>query len=393
MENRIKMFFKLFNNVKKPEVFFAPGRVNLLGEHTDYTGGLVLPCALSNGTYLLAEKRNDKKICLYSKQFSSTGILEFNLDDSLDLTNTWADYPLSVIKTLKSKQISISNGLNLFYDGTIPSGAGLSSSASIEVVTRYMLDVFFNLNTPLINQVLDCQFAENKYIGVSCGIMDQFAVSFGKKNNAILLDTNSLEYSYAPLNLENKKIVIVNSNKKRSLNNSSYNERFNSCSEILKILKKQMDISYLGEIKPIQLEECNKYLSSELLIKRLNHIVLENCRTKLASNYLTENKFKLFGDLMFDSHYSLQKKYDVSCFELDTLIEISKSIEGVLGARMTGAGFGGCTVHLIESNIFDDFSNEINNIYFEKTNIKPSIYEAIPSNGVCKLSTGEIYHA
>ena len=387
MKEKIRTKFEeLFGNEGDIKEYFAPGRVNLIGEHTDYNGGHVFPCALTMGTYAVARKRNDNKIRLYSMNFENLGILESTIDDiKYNKSENWINYPKSMIWAMKEEGFNIDKGFDIVYLGTIPNGAGLSSSASIEVLTGFVLKDLFGLDVDMTKIALLGQKAENKYIGVNCGIMDQFIIANGKKDCAIFLDTANLEYEYAPVKLENAKIVIMNTNKKRGLGDSKYNERRAECEEALKELQQKLDIKSLGELTEQEFEE-NKYLiKSEIRQKRAKHAVYENQRTVKAVEALKENKIDLFGKLMIASHNSLRDDYEVTGKELDTLVEESLKQDGVIGARMTGAGFGGCAVSIVKSDKVDDFIKNVGKGYKDKIGYNADFYAVEIGDGPRKI--------
>lgn len=387
MKEKIRTKFEeLFGNEGDIKEYFAPGRVNLIGEHTDYNGGHVFPCALTMGTYAVARKRNDNKIRLYSMNFENLGILESTIDDlKYNKNEDWINYPKSMVWALKEDGFNIDRGFDIVYLGTIPNGAGLSSSASIEVLTGFVLKDLFGLDVDMTKIALLGQKAENKYIGVNCGIMDQFIIANGKKDCAIFLDTANLEYEYAPVKLENAKIVIMNTNKKRGLGDSKYNERRAECEEALKELQQKLDIKSLGELTEQEFEE-NKYLiKSEIRQKRAKHAVYENQRTVKAVEALKENKIDLFGKLMIASHNSLRDDYEVTGKELDTLVEESLKQDGVIGARMTGAGFGGCAVSIVKSDKVDDFIKNVGKGYKDKIGYNADFYAVEIGDGPRKI--------
>ena len=387
MKEKIRTKFEeLFGNEGEIKEYFAPGRVNLIGEHTDYNGGHVFPCALTMGTYAVARKRNDNKIRLYSMNFENLGILESTIDDlKYNKNEDWINYPKSMVWALKEDGFNIDRGFDIVYLGTIPNGAGLSSSASIEVLTGFVLKDLFDLDVDMTKIALLGQKAENKYIGVNCGIMDQFIIANGKKDCAIFLDTANLEYEYAPVKLENAKIVIMNTNKKRGLGDSKYNERRAECEEALKELQQKLDIKSLGELTEEEFEENKDLIKSEIRQKRARHAVYENQRTVKAVEALKENKIDLFGKLMIASHNSLRDDYEVTGKELDTLVEESLKQDGVIGARMTGAGFGGCAVSIVKSDKVDDFIKNVGKGYKDKIGYNADFYAVEIGDGPRKI--------
>ena len=351
--------------------YFAPGRVNLIGEHTDYNGGLVFPCALSFGTYLLIAKREDRP-----NRFSSVNMdrsYTANANAFEDKPTAWIKYPIGVMKEFAERGSDVW-GYDLLYYGNIPNGAGLSSSASIEVVTAVMLNDVTKVHLDMTELVKISQKAENDYVGVNCGIMDQFASAMGKKDHAIFLDTNTLKYEYAPVVLENAKIVIINSKVKHSLVDSAYNDRRNECETALKELQKVTDIKTLGDLTEDGFEQYKDAIKDPVRQKRAKHAVYENQRTIRAVEALRNNDVKLFGQLMNASHESLRYDYEVSCEEIDILVDLAQAMPGVIGSRITGGGFGGCTVSIVEDATVDRFIEEIGKTYKEKVGHEAEFY-------------------
>ena len=369
-------FKEIFGTEGRFKTYFAPGRVNLIGEHTDYNGGHVFPCALTMGTYATVREREDKILNFYSINFDELGIISSSIDNLVYNENeNWINYPKGVIWALKNAGYDINHGFDIVYYGTIPNGAGLSSSASLEILTAFILKDMFKLDIDNTKMALIGQKAENQYVGVNCGIMDQFVIANGKKGNAVFLDTATLEYQYAPINLENAKIVIMNTNKKRGLGDSKYNVRRAECEKALEELQKGgLKIKALGELTEEQFEQ-NKYLiKDEIRQKRAKHAVYENQRTLKAVQALKQNNLELFGKLMIESHNSLRDDYEVTGIELDTLVEEALKQRGVIGARMTGAGFGGCAVSIVETDKVDEFIKNVENGYREKIGYNPTFY-------------------
>lgn len=385
MENE-KRFKEVFQqNAEKS--YFSPGRVNLIGEHTDYNGGNVFPCALTIGTYGVASLRKDNTIRMYSENFQDQGVVEFSLDDlTYSKAHDWANYPKGVIAFLRKEGHHIEQGMDIYFNGNIPNGAGLSSSASIEVLTAYMMKDLFQLEISMINLVKLCQKVENEFMGVNSGIMDQFAVAMGKKDQAILLDTNTLEYRYSPVLLENASLVVSNTNKKRGLADSKYNERRAECEEALKRLQTVLPISSLGEIDSETFGKYQHVIEDDVLIKRAKHAVTENERTLLAVKALELNEIEEFGKLMNASHESLKEDYEVTGIELDTLVELARKVSGTIGSRMTGAGFGGCTVSIVQNDAIERFIQEVGTSYEEIIGYKAEFYVVSIGDGVHKLS-------
>jgi galactokinase len=353
-------------------LFYSPGRVNLIGEHTDYNGGYVFPCALDFGTYAAIRKRNDKKVFMASLNFDLK--VEVDLDAlNFDKSHDWANYPKGVLKVLQDEGYDFS-GFEIVFEGNIPNGAGLSSSASIELVTAVAANEVFNLNIDRIKLVKLCQKAENTFVGVNCGIMDQFAVGMGKKDHAILLKSDTLEYSYVPLKLEGYKILITNTNKRRGLLDSKYNERRSECEKALSYLQKALPVKNLSEITIEQFEEYKDLIPDEVLRKRAKHVITENKRVLDAVKALNDKDLIKFGELMIESHNSLRDDYEVTGKELDTLVEEALKLKGVIGSRMTGAGFGGCTVSIVKEEEVPDFIKVVSKNYKRKIGYEPTAY-------------------
>lgn len=380
-------FTAVFGADGLPETFFAPGRVNLIGEHTDYNGGHVFPCALNIGTYGLVRLRDDRKLRFYSENFPETGVIESSLDDLKPLEDSrWISYPMGVIWAFAKHGYVIDKGMDLYIYGNIPNGSGLSSSASLEVLMGIILKTCFHFDSVSLPQIaLLGQTAENKYNGMNCGIMDQFASAMGKKEHAIFLDTNTLDFEWVPVNLGNYKLVITNSMVKHSLVSSAYNDRRRECEKGLLMLQRALDISSLGELTDGQFE-VNKYLiSDETIQRRVRHAVSENQRTIAAVKALKENDLSAFGTLMNLSHRSLRDDYEVSCPEIDTLVEAAWALPYVLGSRITGGGFGGCTVSLVASDKIEDFKNALSTSYQDAYDKFPEFYIVEISDGAHRL--------
>lgn len=368
-------FSEIFGNQGDIQVYFAPGRVNLIGEHTDYNGGHVFPCALTIGTYAAVRKRDDKTLRFYSMNFDKLGVITADLSElTKKKEHDWANYPKGVIWALKQRGYVIEQGMDILYYGNIPNSSGLSSSASLEVLTGYIIKELFGFNFYMIELALYSQYAENKFIGVNCGIMDQFSIAMGKKDNAIFLDTSNLVCEYAPVKLQNAKIVIASSNKKRGLGDSKYNERRSECEEALKELQTVLDIATLGELSEEEFEAHKSVITDPVRLKRAKHAVYENQRTIKAVKALKENNIAEFGRLMNASHVSLRDDYEVTGIELDTLAETAWKQKGVIGSRMTGAGFGGCTVSIVEDDCVQDFIDKVGKTYEEKIGYKADFY-------------------
>jgi galactokinase len=371
----LKKFGEVFGDTNGANVYFAPGRVNLIGEHTDYNGGHVFPCALTIGTYAVARLRDDDKVSLYSMNFEESGVDGCSLDNIEEkVTGDWRNYPKGIIWSFGKKGYKVDKGMEILYYGNIPNGSGLSSSASIEVLTGFILKNLFGFDVTNQDLALIGQFSENQYNGVNCGIMDQFAIAMGKKDSAIFLDTSDLSYEYAPISLDGAKIVILNTNKKRGLGDSKYNERRSECESALEKLQTKLNIKSLGELTEEEFEANKSLIGDEVKIKRARHAVYENQRTIKAVEALKNNDINLFGKLMVDSHNSLRDDYEVTGIELDTLVDEALKQEGVIGARMTGAGFGGCAVSIVRNEYVDKFIENVGKAYEEKIGYKADFY-------------------
>lgn len=362
--------------------FFSPGRINLIGEHTDYNGGRVFPCAISLGTYGAARKREDNKLRFYSANFEDLGIIETSLDDlKYDKKDNWVNYAKGMIYFLKETGHDVDKGMDIFIEGNIPNGSGLSSSASLEMLIGVIAQELFNLDIDRVDLVKLGMETENKFIGVNSGIMDQFAVGMGKQNQAILLDTNTLEYSYAPVDMGNNVIVIMNTNKRRELADSKYNERRSECETAVGELQAKLDINTLGELDAQTFDEYAYLIEDENRLKRARHAVWENQRTMQAQAALEEGDLEKFGRLVNASHVSLEHDYEVTGIELDTLAHTAWKQEGVLGARMTGAGFGGCGIAIVDKDKVEAFKENVGKVYTEKIGYAPAFYIAEIADG------------
>lgn len=385
-EQVLTRFKELFGDEGDIRVYFAPGRVNLIGEHTDYNGGHVFPCALTIGTYGVARKRADKKLRFYSMNFEQLGVLESSIEGlKPEKEADWTNYPKGVIWAFGEKGMQVDAGMDLLLFGNIPNGSGLSSSASVEVLTGYILKDLFGFDVTNQDLALIGQFSENKFNGVNCGIMDQFAIAMGKKDHAIFLDTADLSYTYAPIKLSGVKLVIACSNKKRGLGDSKYNERRSECETALSELQKVVKIKSLGELTEKQFEEYQSAISDPVRVRRARHAVYENQRTIKAVSALQANDIEEFGRLMNASHVSLRDDYEVTGIELDTLVEEAWKVPGVIGSRMTGAGFGGCTVSLVKEEDIDLFTRQVGDAYLKKIGYAADFYVVEIGDGPCTL--------
>jgi len=381
-----KKFEEVFGDTTGAQVYFAPGRVNLIGEHTDYNGGHVFPCALTIGTYAVARKRQDNVLQFYSMNFEKLGVIGCTLDDLTPSPEAdWTNYPKGVMWAFEQRGMKIPCGMDILLNGNIPNGSGLSSSASVEVLTGYILKDLFGFDVSNQDLALIGQYSENNFNGVNCGIMDQFAIAMGKESHAIFLDTADLSYEYAPIKLDGAKIVIACSNKKRGLGDSKYNERRSECETALAELQKQVDVKSLGELTEETFEQYKDAIDSDVRKKRAKHAVYENQRTLQAVAALKAGDIALFGELMNASHVSLRDDYEVTGKELDTLVEEAWKVDGVIGSRMTGAGFGGCTVSIVKDEAIDTFIEKVGEAYLKKIGYAADFYVVEIGDGPCKL--------
>ena len=368
-------FGEVFGDTTGVKTYFAPGRVNLIGEHTDYNGGHVFPCALTIGTYGAARQRADRKLRFYSMNFEHLGVLESSLDGlKPEKEADWTNYPKGVMWAFEKRGFEIPYGMDLLLFGNIPNGSGLSSSASVEVLTGFVLRDMFGFDVTNQDLALIGQYSENNFNGVNCGSMDQFAIAMGKKDHAIFLDTADLSFEYAPIQLEGAKIVIACSNKKRGLGDSKYNERRSECETALAELQEVVGIKSLGDLTEEQFEQYQTVVKDEVRRKRARHAVYENQRTIKAVAALKANDIEQFGQLMNASHVSLRDDYEVTGIELDTLVEEAWKIDGVIGSRMTGAGFGGCTVSIVKTDAIDSFIEKVGAEYLKKIGYAADFY-------------------
>ena len=380
MKNNLYQEFKRIYNKDAENAYFSPGRVNLIGEHIDYNGGLVMPCAITFGTYVLTAPNNE-------------GVFRFrslNFDDKLDIPvqegykktgESWFNYPLGVIEYFLKQGHQV-QGLDLLYYGDIPIGSGLSSSASIEVATAYALNDLFDSGYSKLELVKLSKEVENVFIGVNCGIMDQFAVAFGEKDKALMLNCDTLEYKAVDSNLGEYILAIINTNKPRKLAESKYNERVQECRTALKALQQELDIQNLCDIDSATFKQYQHLITDEVVLKRATHVIEENDRVKLAADALAASDLAGFGKLMYASHDSLKNLYEVSGKELDAVVEYSLTNPNVAGARMTGAGFGGCAIALVKESAFDTFSEEVTAYYTSKIGYASSVYSSLIGDGV-----------
>ncbi|SIS42315.1 galactokinase [Salimicrobium flavidum] len=385
MEKLYNEFRKIYGDGGAISLFFAPGRVNLIGEHTDYNGGYVFPCALSLGTYVAVRKRTDSKVQWYSMNFEKIGVISSDLEDlHYSEADDWANYPKGVIEIFRREGYRIEEGLDILYYGNIPNGAGLSSSASIELVTAVLLKDLYDFRIDMLTMIQISQKAENEFVGVNCGIMDQFAVGLGKQNHALLLDCDTLEFEKVPVELGEYQLIIANTNKRRGLADSKYNERRMECEHALQQLQKELGIRNLGEVDIETFESFRHLIKNPEQVKRARHVVYENHRTKKAAEKLTNHDLEGFGKMMNESHISLRDDYEVTGTELDALVEAAWE-HGALGARMTGAGFGGCTINIVERSRKEEFFQEVRKQYKEKTGLDAEFYAVEIGDGAKKI--------
>ncbi|TXR75044.1 galactokinase [Bacillus sp. BF9-10] len=378
-------FAEIFGNQETTQ-YFSPGRINLIGEHTDYNGGYVFPASITYGTYGVARRREDERVLVYSTNFEKLGVIEFTVKElNYDKNDNWANYVKGVLLTLKEAGHKIDSGFELLVEGTIPNGAGLSSSASLELLVGVILEDLFKLDVTRLELVKMGKTVENDFIGVNSGIMDQFAIGFGQKDKAILLDTNTLEYEMVPVVLNDYAIVIMNTNKRRELADSKYNERRAECEEALACLQTKLEIKALGELSKAEFDANQNLIGDDILIKRAKHAVYENERTKKAKEALTANDLEEFGKLLNASHASLRDDYEVTGLELDTLVAAAQKQEGVLGARMTGAGFGGCAIALVKESEIHAFKNKVYDEYLKVVGYAPVFYVAHIGSGTTAI--------
>ncbi len=385
-EQLIKKFEETFGVGGDIRSYFAPGRVNLIGEHTDYNAGHVFPCALTIGTYFIARKREDRALRFYSENFEQLGVIEGNLDNLVWTKEAdWTNYPMGVMWAFGEKGYEIPNGFDILLFGNIPNGSGLSSSASVEVGTGVLLKDMYGFDVDMIQIALIGQYSENNFNKVNCGIMDQFAIAMGKKDNAIFLDTSDLSFEYAPIVLKDAKIVIACSNKKRGLGDSKYNERRAECEEALAELSQVVGINGLGDLTEEQFETYKSAIKDEVRQKRAKHAVYENQRTIKAVAALKAGNIEEFGKLMIASHDSLRDDYEVTGIELDTLVAAALKQPGVIGSRMTGAGFGGCTVSIVKNDNIDGFIENVGAEYKDTIGYAADFYVVEVGDGAKRI--------
>lgn len=382
----LKMKFTDKFGEKPTSTYFSPGRVNLIGEHVDYNGGHVLPCAITQGTLGIVRLREDGQVNCLSENFEELGIISFDLEElSFNKEDNWTNYVKGMIKYIQEAGHKVDRGFDLLIYGNIPNGAGLSSSASLELLIGVMLEHEFDLDLERLDLVKLGQKVENEFIGLNSGIMDQFAVGMGKEGSAIYLDVNTLDYTLVPAEFGDNVILIMNTNKRRELAESKYNQRRQECETALKELQSELSIQTLGDLSNEAFDSNVELISNDILVKRARHAVYENSRTQEAVEMLKENKLEAFGELLNKSHVSLRDDYDVTGIELDTLVEAAWKQKGVLGARMTGAGMGGCAIALVNKGVVADAIELIGTEYKDKIGYKASFYIAEIGDGAKKL--------
>ena len=383
MKDELIKEFRNRYHTEPEKIFFCPGRVNLIGEHIDYNGGNVMPCAISLGTWVAISKNIDKRFRFQCLNFPETA--DLHLQESYSKAGSqWFNFPLGVINELIQQGHPLS-GLNMLFYGNLPIGAGLSSSASIEVLTAFALSNLFGLKISLKKIAVMCKKVENEFIGVNCGIMDQFAVAMGQKDKAILLNCDTLEHEYISFKTGEYDLVIINSNKQRTLADSKYNERFAECGAALKLLKQKLKVGNLCDVSIAEFELNQNLIDDPVLRKRALHVISENARVKDAVFALQTGDLEVFGKLMYASHQSLKELYEVSGKELDTIVDFCKTYTDCIGARMTGAGFGGCAIALVRKNRVDDFEIKLKEHYKNEIGYAPDIFASGAEDGVLEV--------
>lgn len=385
----LKNRFETVYGVESEGVFFSPGRVNLIGEHIDYNGGMVLPVAINLGTYAVIRKRNDQKVNVISLNFESLGVMSFELDKIMyDASLDWVNYPMGVLFTMQQEGYETPFGFDMLFYGDLPNGAGLSSSASIELLMATIANAYYELSLDGVVLSKLCQKSENQFNGVNCGIMDQFSIAMGKKEHAVLLNCDTLAYEYVPANLGDYRIVIINTNKKRGLVDSEYNLRRQECETAFVTLQsafKNRRITSLCDLTPSEFLTVSETLPTEAVYKRAYHAIVENHRTIKSKEALINGNLVALGEWMYGSHESLSNYFEVSCKELDLVVKLSRRVRGVLGARMTGAGFGGCAIALVHKAHCDAYQQAIGEQYKIETGLEAAFYIAQISGGTARV--------
>ena len=385
MKNYLEAYKTMFNVKEEGKLYYSPGRVNLIGEHIDYNGGLVFPSAISIGTYGVAGKRSDCFLMLYSDNYPHEGIIMVDLNQlQFDKSHGWANYAKGIFHEMKNRGYDIPFGINLYIKGNLPTASGLSSSASLEVLVAFIANDFYQFGLSRTDMAILAQHVENNYMGMHCGIMDQLIIAEGIKNHAILMNTATLEMTPSKATFDDYQLVIMNTNYKRKTTDSKYNERVRECQEALNILKNKYDIDYLCDLKPYQLNEIETFLNHHILFKRVRHAVTEQQRTLDAMDAMKNADLLTFGKLLDESHQSLKNDYEVTGLHLDTLVDAAKQ-SGAIGARVTGAGFGGCAIALVKNDFISRLEHEVQVTYYTKTGIMPEFYLVEFTDGVKKI--------
>lgn len=376
-----KKYEKIYGKSNDLRYYFSPGRINVIGEHIDYNGGLVFPCAISLGTYAVISLRNDSKVCLYSEGVSKAGVFTFDLKDKLFKMDNWCDYVKGVISETKELGFTVKQGFNAYVYGNLPRGASVSSSASLELLFAEIIRDINDIDLTDLDLVKISQKAENNFVGLRCGIMDQFAIGMSKKNHAILLDCATVKYEYVPLELKDNVILIMNTNKSRSLVTSKYNERCDECAKGLKLVQDNYkNVNYLCELEESDLINIEKIIEDKIVYNRVKHVVSEMDRVKKTYNALNSGDLQTVGKLLNASHKSLKEDYEVTGLELDTIVEVAQSVDGVLGARMIGAGFAGCAIAIVKKDAVNSVKEKVCTSYKQIIGYDCDIYEALTSD-------------
>jgi galactokinase len=382
---QLKSAYEAHYQKSATDIFFSPGRVNLIGEHTDYNGGFVFPCALSFGTYLLIAANNEKKINFCSLNIDTTYSLELDRLTKPMPDKAWANYPLGVLAQFLKRGVVIEQGYDILFWGNVPAGAGLSSSAAMEVVTAFAFNELLGTGYDRTELAKIGQKAEHEFAGVMCGIMDQFASAHGKQDHAIYLNCDTLEFDLVPVKLEGIKVVVSNTHSPHHLDSGAYNDRVRQCQLAVQQISTVRPIKNLAELSQTDFEQVEHAITDEVAHRRARHVVGEVQRTKDAVEALQHGNIQLFGKLMTQSHISLRDDYEVTGLQLDSLAEAAWKVEGVLGSRMTGGGFGGCTVSLVRDEAIPTFIEQVGAEYTEKTGLKADFYIAEIGDGAHRV--------
>ncbi len=364
-------------------MFFAPGRINLMGEYTDYTGGKVLPATIQQGIWLFIRLIKENEIRLKSELLNTQRVV--NAENLEQATGKWTDYPLGVINKLLSQGMKFT-GMELVFFGNLPVGTGMGDSAALGMVTAFALNRIFNLNLDKLQISRLVKETENNSASVQYGIMDYYAVAYGESGKALFVDCNELTHEYIPLNLEEYSFVVVQSNVKHKHREATCNKRAQELEQVHQIINQYFEITNLGSLQGADYDWLDKMIEDDVLKRRLRHIVNENTRVELAVEYLRANKYTGFGKLMYDSHDSLANDFEVSCKELDILVNLAQTIKGVLGARMMGSGFDGSTINLVKKGMEEDFINKILAGYSEQTGRQGDAFTVYPEGQLYQLT-------